>query len=114
MAVHPALIESIRKGATDAATLSVVYHAVSMSLATQPILVIPAMPLGHRTVLLGLLYEVAVLRLVDSTVGSSAGRMSCLSLLVGGGNLIILILDHAFHVFGDYVILAYHGLLLLC
>ena len=113
MTVHTTLIESIRKGATDAATLSVINHAVSMSLATQPILIISAMTLGHRTVLLGLLDKVVVLRRIESTIGSSAGRMSSLSLLIGGWNLIILILDHTLHVLGNDVILAYHGLLLL-
>jgi len=110
MAIYSAGIQMI----TEGSSVSVINHAVSMSFAAQAILIVPAMSTHHIVWLLSLLYKIIILGRVESSgVCNAAGRMSYLGLLISRWDLVVLILNHAFHVFGYDVVFADHGLLLL-
>ena len=100
---------------TERASSSIVVnHAVSVSFASQSILIISTVTANHVVLLLCLLDKIVILgRIESSSTLYSAWWVSNLCFLISCWNLIILILNHALHIFCNNVIFADHGLLLV-
>ena len=97
-------------------SVSIVDHAISMSLAAQSVLIISTVATHHIVLLLCLFDKVVILLLwwiKSSSIRNTTWRMSYLSLLICCWDLVVLIRNHTFHVLCNDVILTYHRLLLV-
>lgn len=105
---------STRIHSTEWSSISIVDHAISMSLTAQSVLIISTVASHHIVLLLSLLDKVIILWWIkSSSIWNTTWWMSNLSLLVCCWDLIVLVLNHAFHVFCNNIIFTYHRLLLV-